>query len=306
MENWIEQPIVDPEIPEGDRRRMAVALPALLARPDPEPPRWVRRLFAAGAVLSATAAVALAGVAGGTGRGSAMLAAMMLLFVAIVCTGVARSHEGTRLSRRYAGRYVIPATLDDPALDLLARARRAVGDVSGSRAHRLGLLDAVANDVVLPRHLWEIAGLVRVHADLRAEQAEALGEAMTPGLAAVLRPQQEALRRSVAAVTERVRELEAYADQVRAADSALRAGDLRRSDDRYLDLLARADDTSDLRALTAEAAALTAGLHTDNASGPGAAGLHTDNASGPGAAGLRAGNAPGPRPDDGPGGSATC
>ncbi len=263
MENWIEQPIVDPEIPEGDRRRMAVALPALLGRPDPEPPRWVRRLFAAGAVLSATAAVTLALAAVETGRQSATLAALMVLFVAIVCTGVARSHEGTRLSQRYAGRYVIPAGLDDPALDLLARARRAVRDVSASRAHRLGLLDAVANDVVLPRHLWEIACLVRVHADLRAEQAEALGEVMTPGLAAVLRPQQEALRRSVAAVTERVRELETYAAKVRAADSALRAGDLRRSDDRYLDLLARTDDTSDLRALTDQATALTTALHPD-------------------------------------------
>jgi hypothetical protein len=130
----------------------------------------------------------------------------------------------------------------------------------------------------------------------------------------------EGLRRSVAAVSERVRELETYAAEVRAADSALRAGDLRRSDDRYLDLLARTDDLSDLRTLTAQAAALITTLDADSASGldagsasgldadsasgldtAGAPGPRADNTSGPGAAG-----AAGPRTDSAPEGPATC
>jgi hypothetical protein len=152
---------------------------------------------------------------------------------------------------------VLPADLDDPALDLLARARQAIAAVFGSRVNRLGLLDSVANDVVLPERLWEIARLLRVHTGLRAEQAEALTEVMTPELADVLDAQRRALAHSVAAVEEQVRELEEYAHRVRTADAALRAHDLRESDPRYRDLLALTTDTEAVPRLIDQADALT-------------------------------------------------
>ncbi|MEV4173933.1 hypothetical protein [Nonomuraea sp. NPDC049709] len=229
----------------------------LLGRPDPEPPRWARRLFAVGAACAAAVGAVLAAVAFDTGHESAGLAAMMVFLTSLLFVGVSRPNLGSRLSRQYAGRYVIPAELDDPALDLVARARKAIADVSASRVHRRGLLDVIANDIVLPERLWDVARLVRVQADLRAEQAEAMEEVMTPELAAVLEPQREALSRSVAAVTERVWELESYAARVRAADAALRASDLQKSNDRYVDLLAQTGDTDGLRALTAQADILT-------------------------------------------------
>ncbi|MEV0621672.1 hypothetical protein AB0I81_50660 [Nonomuraea sp. NPDC050404] len=261
MENWIDQPIVDPLIPERDRDRLTGALSLLLGRPDPEPAPWVRHLFAVGAAFAAVAGAVLASVAFRTGYDSAGLAAAMMFLSGVLFAGIARPNPGARLTRRYTGRYVIPAELDDAALDLVARARRAVEDVSTSRVHRQGLLDAIANDVVLPQHMWDIARLVRTQADLRAEQAEALAqEVMTPELTAVLGPQQEALRRSVAAVTERVWELEVYAARVREADAALRASELQRSNDRYLDLLAQTGDTEGVHTLTAQADALTQSL----------------------------------------------
>ncbi|MFC5835795.1 hypothetical protein [Nonomuraea insulae] len=267
METWTDQPIMDPDIPLGDRRRIISAASLLLGRPDHEPPRWVRRLFAGAAICTAALGGALSAAAYETGHESAGLAALMVFFTAILFIGVSRPNAGVRLSREYAGRYIFPAELDDPALDLVTRARRAIKEVSASRVHRLGLLDGIANDVVLPRRLWDVARLVRIQADLRAEQAEARAEVMTPELAAVLEPQQEALRRSVAAVTERVWELEMYAGRVRSADSALRASELQRSNDKYLDLLAQTGDTEGLRALTDQADALTASLREAIAAG---------------------------------------
>ncbi|UBU12883.1 hypothetical protein [Nonomuraea gerenzanensis] len=280
MENWIDQPIVDPAVPERDRHRLAAAWPSaqdgrlgggvparLLGRPEPEPPRWVRRLFGLGGLCAAVSGSVLGLAAFETGHETTGLAAMMIFLTGVLFVGVSRPNPVERLARLYAGRYVVPSELDDPALDLLARARRAIRDVTGSRVHRLGLLDAVANDVVLPERLWEIARLVRVHTGLRAEQALALTEVVTPELTAVLGPQQEALRRSVAAVTERVWELEAYASRVRSADSALRASELQQSNDTYLDLLAQTGEEEGVRALSDQADALTRTLREAIAAG---------------------------------------
>ncbi|MEV0827287.1 hypothetical protein [Nonomuraea rubra] len=267
LENWIDQPIIDPAVPGRDGRRLPVALSLLLGRTDPEPPRWVRHLFGFGGLCAAVSGAVLGLVSLDTGHGSSGLAAMMAFLTGVLFVGISLPNPAERLARRYAGRYVIPAELDEPALDLLARARRAVLDVTGSRVHRKGLLDAIANDVVLPERLWEIARLVRIHTDLRAEQARALTEVITPELTAVLEPQREALRRSVAAVTERVWELESYASRVRAADSALRASELQRSNGKYLDLLAQTGDTEGVRALTAQADALAVTLREAVAAG---------------------------------------
>ncbi|MFI0421868.1 hypothetical protein [Spongiactinospora sp. 9N601] len=152
------------------------------------------------------------------------------------------------------------AGLDIEGRALYDRAWRAVAMVQESRASRMGLLDDVANDVVLPRRLTEIQDVLWEQAVLRAEQADAMHEAMTPELRAVLGPQREALARSVRAVTRQVEGLEEYARRVQNADSALRAHDLLDSNHRYLDLLARTEDTEGVRDLTAQAADLEAAL----------------------------------------------
>jgi hypothetical protein len=260
MGDWIDEPIVDPTIPDRDRWRVFGASSFLLGRPEPASPRWVRRLFRVASAVAAVTAPMLALLAFQTGHESAGVAAVLIFLTAVLFSGVARDGKGERLTRRYADRYVIPATLDPTGIGLLTRAWRAIEDVSRARVHRLGLLDAIANDVVLPERLWDIARLLRTQAALRAEQAEAMGELMTPELAAVLAPQKQALERSVAAVTERVWELEVYAGRVRAADSALRAHELQKSNDRYRDLLAQTGDTEGLRDLTDQADILTTSL----------------------------------------------
>ncbi|MFC4112337.1 hypothetical protein [Nonomuraea zeae] len=259
MGDWINEPIVDPAIPGRDRWRLSGATP-LLGRPDPEPSRWVRLLFGSFSAVAAVSAPVLAVLAFESGHETAGIAAVFVFLLAVLFSGVAGSGRHERLTRRYAGRYVVPATLDPTGLSLLTRARQAIEDVSASRVHRLGLLDAIANDVVLPGRLWDVARLLRTQAALRAEQAEAMKELMTPELAAVLEPQRQALERSVAAVTERVWELEVYASRVRAADSALRAHELQKSNDRYRDLLAQTGDAEGLRELTDQADVLTESL----------------------------------------------
>ncbi|TMR90193.1 hypothetical protein [Nonomuraea basaltis] len=256
METWIDQPIIDPTV-SGRVRSRLTGTPPLLGRPDLELPRWVRWLFGAGAAVTGAGGTLFTIAAARTDGVSASLSAVMVFAITVIFVGLTRPGMGHRRPRPYAGRYVIPAELDPAALALLARARQAVMDVTGSRVNRLGLLDAIANDVVLPERLWEIARLVRTHTELRAEQAEALADLMTPELAAVLEPQRQALGRSVAAVAARVRELEAYASRVREADSALRAQDLQKSNDRYRDLLAQTGDTESLRQLIDQADALT-------------------------------------------------
>ena len=79
---------------------------------------------------------------------------------------------------------------------------------------------------------------------------------VTPELMAVLEPQQEALRRSVAAVTARVESLERYAHRVQEADAALRARAALDNNDKYRALLAHTDDADAMRSLEASGDAL--------------------------------------------------
>ncbi|MFG2073020.1 hypothetical protein [Nonomuraea maritima] len=153
-------------------------------------------------------------------------------------------------------RLVLVRELPPPARALLERARRAVTSVYASLAMRHRMLDGLANEVVLPRQIWEIAVLLRTQASLQEEQDRARRGLVTPELEAVLEPQQEALRRSLAAVTSRVESLERYARRVQEADAALRAREALDNNHKYRALLARTHDQDAVRALEAQGEAL--------------------------------------------------
>lgn len=151
-------------------------------------------------------------------------------------------YSAGRLARLHHGRYLVGADVDAAGRALVDRAYAAVQAVLGSRVNRLGLIDAVANKVVLRRELWEIAMMTYRQSALRRVQRSVAGAEMTPALAAVTGPQREALDRSVAAAARRVERLEEYARRVRSADSALLARRLLAANDAYRDLLAQVDD----------------------------------------------------------------
>ncbi|MEV0997985.1 hypothetical protein [Nonomuraea sp. NPDC050202] len=162
-----------------------------------------------------------------------------------------------RVSRApFRDRLVLVPELSPPARALLERARRAVMSVYTSQVMRRRLLDGLANEALLPRQIWEIAMLLRVQTHLHQEQERAMRGLVTPELRAVLEPQQEALRRSVASVTARVEQLERYARRVQEADAALRAREALDNNDKYRALLAHTDDDEGMRDLETHGAAL--------------------------------------------------
>lgn len=141
--------------------------------------------------------------------------------------------------RRAHDRYVVPEDLDEESSDLLGRAHQAVRAVLRSQVHADGTLDHVRNEVTLPRIEWEIASSLRGVSKLRTRHPgldkDDVGDAG------------RALAETVAAIRKRVTALEAYADQVKAADAAA--------------LLPGQHSAADLDALTAQAQAATASLN---------------------------------------------
>jgi hypothetical protein len=156
-----------------------------------------------------------------------------------------------RAARVHHGRYLCPTDFDAEGMYLLARAQVAVEAVERTQVYQSGYLGRFENTLVLDQYTWEIAQTLRTHTVLRAELRSVLGERTpTPELRAILAPQQEALWRSAAAVTERVRLLENYAERVGDADLAYRAQAQLQNNDKYRELLARTGDETGLAALT--------------------------------------------------------
>jgi hypothetical protein len=167
----------------------------------------------------------------------------------------------SRAARTYHGRYLCPTDFDGEGIYLLARAQVAIEAIERTDVYRSGYLGTFENALVLDQYLWEIAQTLRTHTVLRAEQsAVAAGRAPTPELRAILAPQREALWRSAAIVTERIKALEHYAERVADADVAFRAQLQLQNNDKYRDLLARTGDEAGLAALTDRARYLHAAL----------------------------------------------
>ncbi|MFC4906134.1 hypothetical protein [Actinomadura gamaensis] len=143
-----------------------------------------------------------------------------------------REDEPAELARVHHGRYYLDGDFANSGMRnwfglslrrLMERTQVAVAVVLESDVHTADLLDDAAHTVTLPRQEWEIAQtlaeLTRIGRQLKA--AVSTGGA-GPRLLDAVRPQQEALKESVAALTRRVEALERYADQIRAADGAYR------------------------------------------------------------------------------------
>jgi hypothetical protein len=120
------------------------------------------------------------------------------------------------------GHFVGPDDLDGPARSLLARTQRAADVVLGSDVNAAGLLDNVHNKVALPRHEWEIAQALRGLSDQRRKHPE-----LREGGKAAAGSAKEAMEDAVRGVSDRVAALEAYAEQVKAADIALHLSPIR-------------------------------------------------------------------------------
>jgi hypothetical protein len=191
-------------------------------------------------------------------------AVFTVLVEVVLIVGLWRSvvRGPTSFTGRYKGRYLAAGDFDVLSRRLLERALAAVDGVTDSQVNKEGLLDTVGNDIILPQQLWEIAQLLHKQSQLRAEQSTASTSLMTDELAAVLRPQRQALDQSVAAVTRRIDQLETYALQVWAADSALEARNRLKDNDKYRELLAHTDDETAVEGLDAQALEVEATLRS--------------------------------------------
>ncbi|GGP06401.1 hypothetical protein LDL08_17185 [Nonomuraea glycinis] len=126
-------------------------------------------------------------------------------------------------ARRHDGRYFLPEDFDEQAGQVLRRAQRAIGTVLRSHVNAEGLLDDARNAVMLPEQEWEIARLLAKLSMLRAEHRDLIDRGIAPEVAAVVRPLQNALDVSEAAVVARVEALERYAGHVAEAERAYHA-----------------------------------------------------------------------------------
>jgi hypothetical protein len=125
----------------------------------------------------------------------------------------------------YHRRYVEPGRdMDADARTLWTRAARAASGLERSDVLRLGLVDSVQVNTVLPHHLWDIAERLARLSALRAQQQAILRDvdATDPDIRAVLAPQRRAHELVSADIERRVRQLEVFADLTGKADAAKR------------------------------------------------------------------------------------
>lgn len=159
------------------------------------------------------------------------------------------------------GQSVMPFSgIDQSGRELLLRARQARETVLTSRVYAENLLEHAADEMALRYHEQEIAILLQDIAKLRAQLPRS--QSAGPMTSAVLDPQRRILTQAQESAESRVRAMERYAAQVRAADAARLdwedAVRLSGLNDSFLDLAARtaADEHAigELKNLTQQAA----------------------------------------------------
>ncbi|WP_217999324.1 hypothetical protein [Nocardiopsis trehalosi] len=124
-------------------------------------------------------------------------------------------------ARRYHGRYFVAADFDASARALLVRAQDAIDTVTDAGPPDTGdidAIDAIDNEVVLPRQLWDIATTLRHLTDLRDRARAADPARLGVDVGDLLAERRAALAAAEGAATARVEALERYAAHVTAAE----------------------------------------------------------------------------------------
>jgi hypothetical protein len=249
------RPTVDPTVPRHARDLLTTRGIVLPPASEPRPPRS-RPFFPAhpekrettvyDAVIAITAAlfVAVAGVSpwaigvlilqapGGwqstTDRYALLLTEVIVAVTAAVFgtrlarSGQARADPVRAAARTYHGRYLTSDDFDPRARVLLRRAQDAIDTVNSAAVSRAGLLDEASTSAALAAQEWEIALALRDQARLRGKRAELPGPRRRTPAAELLDQHRRVAREAERSVVSRVRALERYATEVRAADSAYR------------------------------------------------------------------------------------
>ena len=125
-------------------------------------------------------------------------------------------------ARTYHGRYLTSDDFDPRSRLLLRRAQDAIDTVNSAAVSRAGLLDEVATSAALAAQEWEIALALRDQGQLRGKRAELARPRPGTPAAELLGQHRRAARAAERSVVSRIRALERYAAEVRAADAAYR------------------------------------------------------------------------------------
>ncbi|CAL9538376.1 hypothetical protein SUDANB121_04203 [Nocardiopsis dassonvillei] len=212
--------ILDPALPEGERRALLAALArAGTARERDGRDRWGRTVLRVSyAVVLAYGACRLFLDLSGVWTVLVVLATGVVVLVPSAGAGREGGlRDPRRVTESMADRYVLPEQVKGEYRALLERTRRAVDAVLGSGPHREGLLlDTVRNEVVLAETEWTVArGLAGLARSLQEiESTPVTGERSRAAAARAL----AALTQERGRLEGRIRLLEEYADRVRAAE----------------------------------------------------------------------------------------
>lgn len=152
-----------------------------------------------------------------------MVAGVIVEFAAwpILLVGCGESKSEVA-ARQYHGRYLLDDDFSDSAQQRLQRVQQAIDIVRDSAAQSAGLLDDVANDVMLPQQEWDIATSLAELSRFEQRIDQATWDTHhTSRTLTALKSQRKAFRMSVRALDRRIAALERYAERTRAADAAL-------------------------------------------------------------------------------------
>ncbi|GAA3195793.1 hypothetical protein [Actinocorallia longicatena] len=147
----------------------------------------------------------------------------LVMGAAILAAASRRLLDDMRRARALTARtdrFLTVDAFDTEASELLGRVQHSLDTVRSAKVVADGLLEGIDPAVELPRQEWEIAQILARQSKLRRDAAALT---LSPQITEALKPQQDKLAISVAAVTRRVEALEKYAARTREADIAYRA-----------------------------------------------------------------------------------
>lgn len=247
--------VIDPQLPLDVWAALASANRKLVPYRGPVPRAELPRNGAGGCLVVAGIfffVATLGFVNGATGGGYTMLVvgAVATLFALLSRPGT-RDVAAAQAPVTWHRRYVVPATdIDTAHWQLWKRAVDARNRIVRAEVVGAGHIDSVQIAEVLPQRLWEIAERLARLSEVRARQQEILGGIAPddPDVAPAVSRQRRAQDIAAADVARRVRNLEAFADLVQRADSAIRKEsvltELHALDDKHADLIAAVGDTA--------------------------------------------------------------